>query len=251
MIDLHSHILPGLDDGSRTVEDARALARRAAEDGVTAIAATPHVRSDYPTRAGEMERGVSRLREDFLAEGIDVEVLPGGEIDLGMLASLDDDALRRFTLAQSGRYLLLEFPYTGWPAGLEETVYGLGLRGLLPVLAHPERNREVQSKPSRLAEVVRLGALVQLTAASLDGRIGRSAQAAARKLLELGIAHLLASDAHTPEIREAGLAAAAEALEDDGLARFLTVEAPSAIVAGEPVPDPPRMARRRRWYILF
>jgi protein-tyrosine phosphatase len=251
VIDLHSHILPGLDDGSRTVEDARALARRAAEDGVTAIAATPHVRSDYPTRAEEMERGVSRLREDFLAEGIDVEVLPGGEIDLGMLASLDDDALRRFTLAQSGRYLLLEFPYTGWPAGLEETVYGLGLRGLLPVLAHPERNREVQSKPGRLAEVVRMGALVQLTAASLDGRIGRSAQAAARKLLELGIAHLLASDAHTPEIREAGLAAAAEALEDDGLARFLTVEAPSAIVAGEPVPDPPRMARRRRWYILF
>ena len=251
MIDLHSHILPGLDDGSRTVEDARGLARRAAEDGVTAIAATPHVRSDYPTRAEEMERGVSRLREDFLAEGIDVEVLPGGEIDLGMLASLDDDGLRRFTLAQSGRYLLLEFPYTGWPAGLEETVYGLGLRGLLPILAHPERNREVQSKPERLAEAVRMGALVQLTAASLDGRIGRSSQTAANKLLELGLAHVLASDAHTPEIREAGLAAAAEALQDDDLARFLTVEAPSAIVAGEPVPEPPRKARRRRWYILF
>lgn len=251
MIDLHSHILPGLDDGSRTVEDARALARRAAEDGVTAIAATPHVRSDYPTRPEEMEHGVSRLREDFLAEGIDVEVLPGGEIDLGMLASLDDDALRRFTLAQSGRYLLLEFPYTGWPAGLEETVYGLGLRGLLPILAHPERNREVQAKPGRLAEAVRMGALLQLTAASLDGRIGRSSQAAASRLLELGFVHVLASDAHTPEIREAGLAAAAAALEDDGLARFLTVEAPSAIVAGEPVPEPPRKSRKRRWYILF
>jgi len=251
MIDLHSHILPGLDDGSRTVEDARALARRAAEDGVTAIAATPHVRSDYPTRAEEMERGVSRLREDFLAEGIDVEVLPGGEVDLGMLASLDDDALRRFTLAQSGRYLLLEFPYTGWPAGLEETVYALGLRGLLPILAHPERNREVQANPARLTEAVRMGALVQLTAASLDGRIGRSSQAAGNKLLELGLAHVLASDAHTPDIREAGLAAAAEALEDDDLARFLTVDAPSAIVAGEAVPAPPRKSKRRRWYLLF
>ena len=109
----------------------------------------------------------------------------------------------------------------------------------------------MQSNPGRLAEAVRLGALVQLTAASLDGRIGRSSQAAAKKLLELGLAHVLASDAHTPDIREAGLAAAAEALEDDGLARFLTVEAPSAIVAGEPVPDPPRKSRRRRWYILF
>ena len=251
MIDLHSHILPGLDDGSRTVEDARELARRAVDDGVTAIAATPHVRSDYPTRAEEMERGVSRLREDFLAEGIEIEILPGGEVDLGMLASLDDDGLRRFTLAQSGRYLLLEFPYTGWPAGLEEAVYGLGLRGLLPVLAHPERNREVQSNPGRLTEAVRMGALVQLTAASLDGRIGRSSQTAAGKLLELGLAHVLASDAHTPEIREAGLAAAVEALEDDDLGRFLTVEAPSAIVAGEPVPEPPHKSKRRRWYLLF
>jgi protein-tyrosine phosphatase len=250
LIDLHSHILPGLDDGSRTVEDARALARLAAAEGVTAIAATPHVRSDYPTRPEEMERGVLRLREDFLEQGIQVEVLHGGELDLATLATLDDDDLRRFSLARSSRYLLLEFPYSGWPAGLEETVYGLGLRGFLPVLAHPERNREVQSSPERLGEAVQLGALLQLTAASIDGRIGRSSQKAAERLLELGLAHVLASDAHTPEIREAGLADAAEAVRDDRLAAFLTTEAPAAIVAGELVPDPPSKARRRR-YILF
>jgi protein-tyrosine phosphatase len=250
VIDLHSHILPGLDDGSRTVEDARALAQRAAEDGVTAIAATPHVRSDYPTQPDEMERGVLRLREDFVEQGIQVEVLHGGEIDLESLGSLDDDDLRRFSLARSGRYLLLEFPYSGWPAGLEETVYGLGLRGLTAVLAHPERNRAVQADPGRLGEAVRLGALVQVTAASVDGRIGRSSQKAADRLLESGLAHVLASDAHTPEIREAGLADAAEAVGDDRLATFLTAEAPAAIVAGEAVPDPPRKARRRR-YILF
>ena len=250
MIDLHSHILPGLDDGSRTVEDARALARRAAEDGVTAIAATPHVRSDYPTRAEEMERGVSRLREDFLAEGIDVEVLPGGEIDLGMLASLDDDGLRRFTLAQSGRYLLLEFPYTGWPAGLEETVYGLGLRGLLPILAHPERNREVQSKPERLAEAVRMGALVQLTAASLDGRIGRSSQAAANKLLELGLAHVLASDAHTPTSgRRASRRRRKRSRTTTWRASSRSRRRAQSWPGAGPRAAP--KARRRRWYILF
>jgi protein-tyrosine phosphatase len=251
VIDLHSHILPGLDDGSRTVEDARALARRALEDGVTAIAATPHVRADYPTRPEEMERGVRLLREDFVEQGIHLEVLHGGEIDLGLLSSLDDDALRRFSFAQTGRYLLLEFPYTGWPAGLEEAVYGLGLRGLVPVLAHPERNREAQRDPGRLGEAVRLGALVQVTAASVDGRLGRSAQQAAFRLLELGLAHVLASDAHTPDVREAGLAAAAESLEDEALARFLTTEAPEAIVAGEAVPPPPRKQRRRRRYLLF
>lgn len=251
MIDLHSHILPGLDDGARTVEDARELALRAAAEGVTAIAATPHVRDDYPTRPAEMERGVAGLREDFVKQRIDVEVLHGGELDLGMLSVLDDDDLRRFTIAQSGRYLLLEFPYSGWPAGLEETVYGLGLRGFVPVLAHPERNREVQGDPGRLREAVRVGALVQLTAASVDGRIGRSAEKAAQRLLELGLAHLLASDAHTPEIREAGLAGAAEAVADDALARYLTVDAPTAVVAGETLPDAPRRARRRRWHLLF
>jgi protein-tyrosine phosphatase len=250
VIDLHSHILPGLDDGSRTVEDARTLARRAAEDGVTAIAATPHVRSDYPTRPEEMEQGVLRLREDFVEQGIHVEVLHGGEIDLGTLGSLGDEDLRRFSLARSERYVLLEFPYSGWPSGLEETVYGLGLRGFTVVLAHPERNRSVHADPGRLGEAVRLGALVQLTAASVDGRIGRSSQKAADRLLELGLAHVLASDAHTPEIREAGLAAAAEAIGDDGLAAFLTTDAPAAIVAGEAVSGPPRKARRRR-YLIF
>ena len=232
------------------MEDARALARRAAADGVTAIAATPHVRSDYPTRPEEMERGVLRLREDFLEQGIHVEVLHGGELDLTTLGTHDDDDLRRFTLARSGRYLLLEFPYSGWPAGLEETVYGLGRRGFVAVLAHPERNREVQSSPERLGEAVRLGALVQLTAASVDGRIGRSSQKAADRFLELGLAHVLASDAHTPEIREAGLADSAEAVGDEVLAAFLTTEAPAAIVAGEAVPKPPPRARRRR-FVLF
>ena len=184
MIDLHSHILPGLDDGSRTVEDARALARRAAEDGVTAIAATPHVRSDYPTGPEEMERGVSRLREDFLEQGIDVEVLPGGEIDLGMLASLDDDGLRRFIARASGRYLLLEFPYSGWPAGPR----GDGLRARatrLPGRAGPPGAEPRGAGRTRGASRRRcgMGALVQLTAASLDGRIGRSSQAAAERLL--------------------------------------------------------------------
>ncbi len=251
MIDLHSHILPGLDDGSRTVEDARGLARRAAEDGVTAIAATPHVRADYPTRPEEMERGVLMLREDFLEQGIQVEVLHGGELDLDMLGFLNDDDLRRFSLARSERYLLLEFPYSGWPSGLEETIHGLGLKGFVAVLAHPERNREVQADPGRLAEAVRLGALVQLTAASVEGRIGRSSRKAAGRLLERGLAHVLASDAHTPEIREAGLAAAAAAVGDDRLAAYLTAEAPAAIAAGQAVPPPPRTLPRRRRFLGF
>jgi protein-tyrosine phosphatase len=251
VIDLHSHILPGLDDGARTIADSRALAKRSEEDGVTAIAATPHVRADYPTTAEEMERGVEELRADFRANDIAVQVLHGGEIDLEVLLNIEREELVRFTLAQTGRYLLVETPYMGWPPGLERVLFDLDDAGLVPVLAHPERNHEVQARPERLANLVTSGTLIQVTAASLDGRLGRSTKDAAQQLLELEFVHLLASDAHTPDIREAGLLAAAGAVRDDNLARYLTEEAPAAIVAGEPLPERPPRKRRRRRFVLF
>ena len=251
MIDLHSHILPGLDDGARKLEESRELARLAASEGIVAIAATPHVRTDYPTRAEQMELRVAELRRDFAEQGIAVEVLHGGEIAFDMLPRLDEDELRRFTLAQGGAYVLLEFPYGGWPLGLERTVRELTASGTRAILAHPERNHEVRADPAQLAEAVQAGALVQITAASLDGRLSRSSREAAHRLLELGLAHVLASDAHTPDVREAGLAAAVEAVDDERLARYLTVEAPGAIVAGEPVPDPPPAVKRRRKRFIF
>jgi protein-tyrosine phosphatase len=244
VIDLHAHILPGVDDGVATLEEARALARRAAGDGVRAIAATPHVRWDYPTSAETMERGVAELRRDFAAQAIPVEILLGGELDLEQVMTLPTDELRRFTLAGSGRYLLVEFPYAEWPLALEPAVLALAHAGITPVLAHPERNAHVQDRPERIQAAVEAGALVQVTAASLDGRSGRRTRAAAVRLLELRLVHVLASDAHGPEVREAGLAAAAAAVGDRELARFLTSEAPAAIVAGEPVPPVPRRRRR-------
>jgi len=248
VIDLHSHVLPGVDDGARTIEDSRELAKRAAAEGITAIAATPHVRADYPTTPGRMEAEVEALRADLAEQGIPVEILHGGEIDLDAMRQLDPDGLRRFTIAQSGRYLLVEFPYTGWPLGLEQRLFDLALNGILPILAHPERNRDVQADPRRLAPFVERGGLVQVTAASLDGRIGRSSRKAAEELIDAGHAHLLASDAHTPDVREVGLAGAVEALANDELAHYLTEAAPSAIVAGDAVSQPPTAKRRRRFF---
>lgn len=246
MIDLHSHILPGIDDGARTIADSRELARRAASEGVTAIAATPHVRSDYPTTPERMERGVGDLRRDFAQEGILVEVLHGGEIALDRFGDLSAGELARFTLGQSGRYLLLEFPYFSWPFALDHRLFDVLAIGMKPVLAHPERNADVQRRPERLEDTVRGGALVQVTAASLDGRLGSSAKRTSERLLELGLVHVLASDAHTAAVREAGLTSAVEAVGDGGLARFLTEDAPAAIVAGDDLPERPPRARKRR-----
>lgn len=244
MIDLHSHILPGLDDGARSLDDALGMARAAVDDGITAIAATPHVRSDYPTSADAMERGVEELRTALAGGGIGLELLGGGEIALDRLDLIGADELARFGLGGSSAYVLLEFPYEGWPLALPSIVLGLRTRGITPVIAHPERSRSVQADPERLRPIALSGALCQLTAASLDGRLGRRNRDAAFELLERGLAHLIASDAHTPDIRGIGMSAAAEAVGDPTLARWLTETVPAAIVAGEPVPAQPVPGRR-------
>jgi protein-tyrosine phosphatase len=244
VIDLHSHILPGVDDGPATLEESLELARCAAADGIRVIAATPHVRDDYPTTPTTMERLLAELRAAIQSEGIPIDVRPGGEIAIDWLDRLSDDDLARFGLAGSPHYLLVEFPYAGWPLSLHEWVFRLVTRQITPVIAHPERNADVQANPDELRPLVDAGALVQITAASLDGRIGRSSKAAAIGLIDRGLAHLLASDAHTPEVREAGLKAASEAVDDEALARWLTLEMPMAIVTDAPLPRRP-VSRKR------
>jgi protein-tyrosine phosphatase len=246
VIDLHSHILPGLDDGVESLSAAVEVARAAVRDGITVIAATPHVRDDYPTSADEMERALEETRAALAAEGVPLELLAGGEIALDRLALLEEDELHRFALGGSKHALLLEFPYFGWPLGLEQTVFELRVRGWRPVLAHPERNGEVQASPDRLAHLVEAGALIQVTAASLDGRLGRATRTTALRLLERGHAHLIGSDAHAPSLREVGLSAAAAAVGDQVLARWLTLEVPRAIVEDAPIVARPSGGTRRR-----
>ena len=215
------------------------MAEAAVAEGVTAMAATPHVRDDFPTTCEQMESGVERLREELAREGIPLDVLYGGEIELSLLWRILPEELLRFTLARNGVYVLVEFPYAGWPRSLDLALSFLHGRGLRMVLAHPERNPEVQDRPDRLAAAVEAGALVQVTAASLDARLGPSTLLTTQRLLDRGHVHLIASDAHGPHIREAGLAAAASAIGDEALARYLTVDVPAAIVAGRELPERP------------
>jgi protein-tyrosine phosphatase len=245
VIDLHSHVLPGVDDGAATIADSVAIARAAVADGVWTLAATPHVREDYPTDLATMTRLVSLVRDAIRDEGIALELLPGGEIALEQLDLLGREELRGFGLAGNPRYLLVEFPYTGWPLALEERLFKLHTDGFVPVIAHPERNREVQSDPERLEPLVRSGCLVQVTAASVDGRLGRSSAACARSLVDAGLAHMIASDAHLPGVRAIGMSAAARAVGDRALARWLTVGVPRAIVEDTPLPARPEQERRR------
>lgn len=242
MIDLHSHVLPGLDDGAADLDEALAICRAVAADGVEVLVATPHVRRhDYPTTPVQME--------DALAELLDahppVEVVRGGELDLAELERPADE-LARFGLGGS-RYLLVETPYVGWPLDLPERLFRVRVAGFGVVLAHPERNLDVQERPERLAPLVESGVVVQLTAASVDGRLGKVTQQCSRALLDRHLAHVVASDAHTAEIRAAGMSAAVDAIGDESLARWLTEDVPRAVLADAEAPPRPTGRPRRRF----
>ena len=246
VIDLHSHILPGLDDGARDLEASLAMARAMAADGVTVVAATPHVRDDYPTEPAAMEQALTEVRAVIADAGLALDVRGGAEVALDRLDRLDTDARARFGLCGNPSLLLLEFPYHALPIGLAHECALLVGAGVTPVIAHPERNPNVQARPEVLLPIVDAGAVIQLTAASVDGRIGRAPAACARRLLELGLAHCVASDAHGPGVREAGLRAAAATLGAP-LGRWLTEDAPAALLEGRPLP--PRPERRRRRFL--
>ncbi|MES1248558.1 MAG: CpsB/CapC family capsule biosynthesis tyrosine phosphatase [Actinomycetota bacterium] len=241
MIDLHSHVLPALDDGPADDAAARAILVAARADGIEAIAATPHVRADHPTTAAQMEAGVERVR----GFGVDIRVLTGGELDLEFLRSLDDATLRRFGLGGNPGLLLVETPFYGWPMSLPDDIFGLQLRGFRILLAHPERNGDVQEQPELVRRLVDAGVSVQLTAGSVDGRLGRRAAATAKQLLDLGLAHCIASDAHAPHVRAVGMRDAIAALGDAALGRWLTEDVPAALLEGHELPARPASRRRR------
>jgi protein-tyrosine phosphatase len=246
VIDLHCHVLPGVDDGVRTLNEAVELARAASADGVTAIAATPHVRHDYPTTAETMEAKVAEVNAALREASVEVEILPGGELALDALPALGEGVFR-FGLGGNPQLLLLEFPYHGWPLSIADVVFRLCASGVVPLIAHPERNTDATGSPDRMRELADAGAYFQITAASLDGRLGRRTQAAALRFVELGFAHVIASDAHHPGIRATGMTAAREAVGDEGLGRWLTEDVPRALLAGDEAPPRPesRPARRR------
>ena len=247
VVDLHSHILPDIDDGARSLEESVEIAIAAVHDGTTVMAATPHVRDDFPTSAATMDRLVLELRKILREKNIPLKVLGGAEIAIPHLQRLSDEELRLFSLACNPRYLLVEFPYFGWPLSLEAEIRNFRQRGITLVLAHPERNPKVQFSPISIAPFVAAGALVQLTAASVDGRLGRHNKRTSHKLIAAECAHLIASDAHWPGLRRVGLSSAAATVRDPRLANWLVEDVPAAIAHDIPIPDRP-IARSRIFF---
>jgi len=236
MIDLHHHLLPGLDDGSDSFETSVAMARIAADDGITHIVCTPHANSRY-TFDPQVNAAKTRELQELLADaGIAITLGSGCDFHLSydniQAAQTDPN---RFSINGLG-YLLVEFPDYGFPRGLTETFYQLQLAGLTPILTHPERNPTIQADTSRLVEWLRGGLLIQVTADSVTGHKGKVAQRIAHELLENRWVHFLATDAHSTKSRPPRMREARDAVAKKYGARYaenLCVTYPLAVFLGE------------------
>lgn len=197
MYDIHCHILPGLDDGAKSLEFALSMARQAVDEGIRCVVATPHhANGHYETSRDQILAEVSRLNQALEQNRIPLQVVPGQEIRL-YNRLLDDlcEKNHEFVLV-GGRYLLLELPSYHIPKNLSELIYELELQGITVIIAHPERNREIIEDPEKLIPFVKQGALAQITSHSLTGGFGRRVHKVSLQLCRQNLVHLVASDAH-------------------------------------------------------
>jgi protein-tyrosine phosphatase len=241
VIDLHSHVLPGIDDGPETIERSVVLARAASEAGIRTMVATPHVSARCPNDPDTIARLVTEVNERLDAEGVELTVLRGAEVALTHLPDIAAAQLASLGLG-GGRWLLLEPPFALVAPGLEIAVADLQARGFGVVLAHPERCPALQRDRSLVPSLARSGVLMSLTAGSLVGRFGGEVRRYALELARQGLVHNVTSDAHDSLRRPPGMASELQASGLQPLAQWLTQLVPEAILDGGAIPARPEVS---------
>jgi protein-tyrosine phosphatase len=254
MIDLHSHILPGIDDGARNPEESLEMARIAFEEGFSGIVATPHYGSgQFLSDITQVRKLVRELNHELITRGIDLKIFPGMEarITADVIESLSNGSV---IAINEWRYILLELPPSQIPAGFENFIRLIVDSGKGIVLAHPEKNLEIQRRPEiiyKLLSMFKPGALlIQITADSITGDAGLRALSTSKWLLENGLAHVLATDAHSPVDRPPRISNALNlvtSIVGNEIANKMVKDWPHDIVEGREVNcDPPKKKHEKR-----
>ncbi len=238
MIDIHHHLLWGLDDGSTSLENSIAMAKIAVADGITHVVCTPHANEQFAYDPQVVAEKIETLHQALESAGVPLKLGRGCDFHMSYdnIQNAKADPAR-FSVNGHG-YLLVELPDYGISQALTETFYQLRLAGLTPILTHPERNATLVADPQRMADWMRGGLLLQVTASSVLGNMGKPAQRMAHQLLENRWAHFLATDAHNttsrpPKMREA-FEMVAEKYGPD-YAHTLCVGNPLAVFMGKPL----------------
>lgn len=201
MIDLHCHILAGIDDGAQTMADSLDMARSAVNEGIQTIIATPHHKNGrYENTKLEIIEKTAELNEKLKEEQIPLTILPGQEPAIhGEL--LDGLTMGEVCTLNHTQYIFIELPAGHVPRYTEKLLYDLQLEGKVPVIVHPERNQEITERPDILYKLVKNGALSQLTASSINGNFGKKIKSFSEQLIDANLVHFIASDAHNTNKR--------------------------------------------------
>lgn len=239
MVDLHAHLLPGVDDGPEAIEEAVRMCEAAAADGITAAVATPHQRHEWWPNADRNDL-ITRFESLLTAVGATLALSLGAEIrvDSELLAEVDLLPEGSLVPLAGSRYLLLELPPVAVGPDPRAVVHELVIAGWRPVLAHPERIPWLAEEPGSLVELVERGALLQLTAMSVTGALGRGAKECCAFLLDNDLAHFVASDAHDASTRPPVLSDAFRVIAGrwgEVRARLLTEDNPRAVLEDRPI----------------
>jgi protein-tyrosine phosphatase len=248
VIDLHCHILPGVDDGPESVDESLAMAGRAAEDGIRTIVATPHTLNGmYTNPIKEIVERVAALREALSKNHIELMLYPGADVRLCPCMMDLIQSGQAGTINNAGKYVMIELPSEAIPFGVRDEIFSMKLNGITPIISHPERNSAIQHDIGILYALIRMGALSQITAMSVVGDFGGAAMRCAETLLVRRLAHVIASDAHSatwrPPVLSTAVEAAAEIMGAYEDAERMVTEIPSAILSGgiPEVPEPGRV----------
>lgn len=251
MIDLHCHILPGLDDGAAKGSDTLKMCRMAAEDGITHVVATPHIHPSTPyVSMDAVKKLCNGLNSILERQGIPLTVLPGGEVALtpDLVKRAKDGSLH--TLCDNGRYFFLELADAQPGKGLEDIIFEMKLQGITPIIAHPERTGAQAPSLDWIVRLVELGCLSQITAMSLTGDLGKPIAKICEQMLDRNLAHLVATDAHSPSWRPPLLSKAQDRLADllgQNQADLILIERPQSIIEGQEL-EIPRPTAKRNWW---
>jgi protein-tyrosine phosphatase len=217
IVDIHNHILTGMDDGAKSLQDSVLMAQQAADRGITHVIATPHHKNGaFNNRPVEIRKQTEELNNVIREQEIPLTVLPGMELHLhgDISKDINDITQNLIPLSEGNKYILIELPYTYIPHFTEAIFYQLQLMDYIPIIAHPERNSEIKRQPNRLFDLINLGALAQVTAASVVGLFGKESQRFTAKLLKHNLVHFIASDAHNTTSRSFELVSAYTYIEE-------------------------------------
>jgi protein-tyrosine phosphatase len=244
MIDLHCHVLPGIDDGATNLSVSIAMAKAFVADGVSVVACTPHILPGlYHNSGPQIRHDVAQLQDALNRESIPLHLVTGADNHIvpNMVAGLRSGHL--MSLAES-RYVLVEPPHHVPPPRLEDQFFSLMLGGYVPILTHPERLTWIRTHYQAMQRLVQAGVWMQITAGSLAGAFGRNARYWAERMLDEGCAHILATDAHDVDRRPPNLSRGRELAErrvGETEARHLVDTRPRGVLANDPpqaLPEP-------------